>query len=415
VNGLRLWRKLANKSPKQILQHVARRAAERWDAASLDFPLLDGDIADSRDPSLKGRGEPRRLTVGEAPHVGWIVVPPGAGSGGHTTLFRMMEAGRRRGMRNTLLFYDRYGSDHEHNVRVVRDAWPWLECEIATVGEDLDGFDAVIASSWQTAHVAARRRVTGQALLYFAQDFEPFFYPRGSEYALAEDSYRLDLRTVALGHMVAGCLRDELGIDAPTVPFGCDTDIYRLEPSTRERRGVLFYAKRGNDRRGYRLALLALERFHRLRPDEPIHVYGDAGIRFPFPVVDHGSLSPARLNELYNGVVAGFALSFTNISLVAEEMLAAGVVPIVNDSAYARADLTNPNAQWAPATPGGLAEALVAAVSRPDRDAHARRVAESVTTLPWEHTGDRLADLILAEIPAGDARGQSASRTEDAA
>lgn len=412
MNGYRLWRKLAGKTPKQILQHAARRAAERWDAASLDFPLLDRDVADSRDPSLAGRGVPRRLTDGETPHVGWIVVPPGAGSGGHTTLFRMMEASRRRGMRNTLLFYDRYGSDHEHNVRVIREAWPWLECDIRMIGDDLSGFDAVVASSWQTAHVAARRRVAGQALLYFAQDFEPFFSPRGSEYALAEDSYRLGLRTVALGHMVAGCLRDELGLDVPAVPFGCDTDTYRLTGSEKPRRGVLFYAKRGNDRRGYRLATLALERFHRLRPDEPIHVYGDAGIRFPFPVVDHGSLSPVRLNELYNGVVAGFALSFTNISLVAEEMLAAGVVPIVNDSPYARADLANPFARWAPATPDGLAQALVAAVSRPDRDMHARAVAASVTTPSWDHTGDRLADLILAEIPAPQTAEPNAPRAE---
>ncbi|MFG6404022.1 glycosyltransferase family 1 protein [Microbacterium sp. P04] len=390
---------MTGKTPRQIVQHLARRLADRVDAASLDFPLLPRDIADSQDPTMVQRGEPRRLTAGAEPRVGWLVVPPGAGSGGHTTLFRMMAAARSRGLRNTLLFYDRHNGDHERNVRVVRESWPWLECDIEGVGSDLSGFDAVVASSWQTAHVAARRRVPGQAVLYFAQDFEPYFSPRGSEYALAEDSYRLGLSTVALGEMVAGRLRDELGVDAHTVPFGCDTAVYHPLPSAEPRAGVIFYAKQGNDRRGFRLAVLALEHFHRLHPDEPIHVYGDTPAALPFPVTMHGSLRPDELNRLYNRVVAGIALSFTNISLVAEEMLAAGVVPVVNDSPLSRADLTNEYAAWSPATPMAIAGALSETVSRRSRDDHARAVAASVTTGSWEETGGSLADIIRTEIP----------------
>jgi hypothetical protein len=394
-----LWRKLARKSPREIAQHLARKLAERVDAAALEFPLLPADIADSHDPALVQRGEPRRISGDDNPRVGWLVVPPGGGSGGHTTLFRMMEAARARGVRNTLLFYDRYNGDHERNVRVIRESWPWLDCDIELVGDDLGGFDAVVASSWQTAHVAARRRVSGQALLYFAQDFEPYFYPRGSEYALAEDSYRLGLTNVALGHMVASRLRDEAGVEAHTVPFGVDRTIYRWERSAEPRAGVVFYAKQGNDRRGFRLAVLALEQFHRLRPAEPIHVYGDTPSTLPFPVIMHGSLAPPELNRLYNRVVAGIALSFTNISLVAEEMLAAGVVPVINDSPLARADLSNPFAAWADATPTAIAQALVGAVSRSDRSEHAASVAASVSTASWEDTGGLVADILLSEIP----------------
>lgn len=394
----RVLRSILHAGPRETAQRVVRRLADRLDARALDFPLLPGDIADSQDvvplvPPVRTGG--RRLA--------WAVVPPGPGSGGHTTLFRMMEAARAAGFENTLVFYDRHGGDHAQHARVVRASWPWLECDIAPIGPTLSGFDAVVASSWQTAHVVAKRRAPGQPALYFAQDYEPYFSPRGSEYALAEDSYRLGLRVVALGGMVAGCLRDELGIEAATVPFGCDTEIYRPTSIGAPRRGVLFYAKRGNDRRGYRLAVLALERFHRLRPEEPIHVYGDGAADLPFPVVNHGSLSPTALNELYNSVVAGLALSFTNISLVAEEMLAAGVVAVVNDSPLARADLANPYALWAAPTPEGLARALDTAVARPDRDAHASAVAASVTTPGWAHTGALLAELIAAEtdgVPA---------------
>lgn len=394
VSPGRLLRSLARKGPREIARHAVRRLGERLEVSELDFPLLPQDIADSHEPApvappaaLPGR---RRL--------GWIVVPPGAGSGGHTTLFRMMEAARKAGFDNTLLFYDRYRSDHENNVRVVRAAWPWLRCDIQPVGERLEGFDGIVASSWPTAHVAARRRLPGQPVVYFIQDFEPYFSPRGSEYALAEDSYRLGLTNVALGEMVASTLREQTGLEVPRVPFGCDRDTYSFIPQPEPRSGVLFYAKRGNDRRGYRLAVLALEQFHRLRPGEPIHVYGDAPDRLPFPVTAHGSLSPTRLNELYNRVVAGLALSFTNISLVAEEMLAAGVVPVINDARLARADLENPHAAWAAPTPTAIAQALVDAVDRRDRDAHARVVAASVTTASWEETGARFARILESEV-----------------
>jgi glycosyltransferase involved in cell wall biosynthesis len=412
MNVFELRRRLAGKSPRQIAQHVARRFAERVDAAELDFPLLERDIADSHDPQLVHRGEPRRITSGDAPRVGWLVVPPGAGSGGHTTLFRMMAASRASGMTNTLLFYDRHGGDQERHARVVREAWPWLDCTIEAVGDDLSGFDAIVASSWQTAHVAARRRVPGQAVLYFAQDFEPYFSPRGSEYALAEDSYRLGLTNVALGGMVASLLREEVGVEALTVPFGCDRAVYHLEEQPRTRAGVVLYAKRGNDRRGFRLAVLALQEFHRLCPDEPIHVYGDTPGALPFPVTSHGSLRPEALNELYNGVVAGIAMSFTNISLVAEEMLAAGVVPVINDSPLARADLSNGHAAWSEPTPYAIARTLAEVVDSPDRDDRARRVAASVSTPSWAHTGAQLAGILLSEIPErGASRPRDRQRT----
>ena len=392
----RTIRSIARKSPHAILQHAVRRWAQRLEVSQLDFVLLERDLADSR--ALQESGGPEVASATNRRRLGWIVVPPGAGSGGHTTLFRMMAAASAAGFENTLLFYDRYRGDIHGQTATVRAAWPWLQCEIEAVGDTLDGFDGIVASSWQTAHVAARRRVPGQPVVYFVQDFEPYFYPRGSEYALAEDSYRLGHHNVALGAMVRDCLWAELSLTADTVPFGCDTAVYRELCPERERSGVVFYAKRGNERRGHRLAVLALEQFHRRHPDEPIHVYGDDPGDLPFPVVAHGSLPPARLNELYNSAVAGLALSFTNISLVAEEMLAAGVVPVVNDSPLARADLKNQHTAWAEATPSAIAEALSGAVSRSGRASHARTVAASVTTAPWEETGTRFADILTRAL-----------------
>jgi len=389
-----VWARIRGRSPRYLAQYAALRLSARLNARELEFPLLPEDLADSlthRPPP------PARPGPGEGLRVAWLAIPPSAGSGGHTTQFRMMQAAVEAGQDTTLLLYDRHGGDFERNAATVREAWPWLTAGIRPVEERIRGYDAVVATSWPTAHVAASRVDEGR-ILSFIQDYEPYFLPRGAEYALAEDSYHFGFRHIALGRMVASVLADEAGVFSDEVPFGCDTETYRLQRATGARRGVVLYAKRGNDRRGFALAMRALELFHDACPDEPIHVYGDRVDDAPFPVVQHGSVTPARLNELYNGVVAGLALSFTNISLVAEEMLAAGVVPVIGDSPLARADLPNPHAAWGRATPSGLAGPLIDAVRREGRDEYARQVAASVVGRSWRRTQEATVAIIADEV-----------------
>ncbi len=139
--------------------------------------------------------------------------------------------------------------------------------------------------------------------------------------------------------------------------------------------------------------MLALSEFHRMCPDQEIHVYG-AAIGDPgFPVTVHGRLTPAQLNDLYNSCAAGVAMSFTNISLVTEEMLAAGCIPVVNHSRDARADLNNPYVAWATPAPVAMARALrhVVAATSPARSA---AVAASVVGSPWSETGRQVASIL---------------------
>ncbi|GAB2457928.1 glycosyltransferase involved in cell wall biosynthesis [Conyzicola lurida] len=392
IDGLR------TRGVRDTAQRVVARLHRRLDVAELDFPLLPGDVADS----LRLGPPPARMPVAGPVRVGWICTPPSPGSGGHTTLFRMVAELERQGHECVLFLYDRHGGDLARHERVVRENWPKLRARVVDAAADAHSFntvDALVATGWQTAHVLARRAGSSTARrLYFVQDFEPFFYPRGSLYALAEDSYRFGFRTISLGRMVYEHLRIDIGIDTDLVGFGCDTDVYRLT-NRGPRSGVVFYEKPGNDRRGYTLARLALEEFHAQHPTVPIHLYGDGGPAWPFPVVRHGRLSPVALSELYNQVITGIAMSFTNISLVAEEMLAAGVIPVVNDTPSARADLSHPDVAWAAPTPGGIADALgraVTAADVPDR-AH---TASLLVRQGWRDTASRVADIVLDEVRA---------------
>lgn len=387
-----------------LAQRVVRAAANRLDIGRLEQPLLPGDIADSTRISL--RVPSARPDPGKPLDIGWVTTPPRAGSGGHTTLFRMVEAAEAAGHRCHLFFYDRYGGDITAQEKTVRDWWPTMRAEVHDPRSGIRGVDAVVATGWETAHVIARRADSPMRHLYFIQDYEPFFYPRGALYSLAEDSYRFGFRNIALGQMVANLLESEVAVNADVTEFGCDTSVYRRIDGT-PRTGVVLYARPDVPRRGFWLAQLALQEFHRRHPEVQLHLYGSV-VRDPgFPSVQHGRLNPAELNALYNGCVAGLAMSFTNISLVAEEMMAAGTIPIVNDSVHSRADLANDHVAWAVPTPGGIASALSMVVTRAERDAASRAAAESVRQFGWAKAQSDVLRIIEDEV-YGPATGRTA-------
>ncbi len=361
---------------RRALAKVIREMTTRLGPDLLDASLRPEDICD---PSLVHLAHPAaRPETSRRLRITWVTTPPGAGSGGHTTMFRMVEALEAAGHECTLALHNPHRSDLLERARIIREGWPSVRARVAGLPDGLDGADAAIATAWQTAHALARHGTAPMRRLYFVQDYEPLFFPRGTEAGLAELSYRFGYRTIALGEMVAGHLRREIGIDPDVVPFGCDTDTYRITGS-QARSGVVFYTVPGAARRGYLMNLLALERFHHTHPQQPIHAYGaERRTRLPFPVVWHGRVSPVELNSLYNTCVAGLAMSFTNISLVAEEMLAAGCIPVVNDSSDARADLPDAPATWVTPTPDAVAAALRRLVDASDIAERASLAARSV-------------------------------------
>lgn len=386
-------RKLRAAGIKGVAQRGVRALYRRLDVPSIDFSIRPEDLADST--RLPRRAEFTSSTSNEIPRIGVVCAPPGPGSGGHTTLFRMVQGLEDRGYSCTLLLYDAHQGEMTRREAVIRQSWPWLSANVANVDDGLGDVDAVIASSWESAHVVASRPDGPAARLYFVQDFEPYFYPHGSLYTYAEDSYRFGFRTIALGNMVASLVRDE-GVTVDVAPFGCDTETYSLR-NREQRSGVVFYAKPGNDRRGYMLGKATLHLFHRMHPEVDIHIYGDPVADWEIPVVRHGRLTPTQLNDLYNRTIGGLALSFTNISLVAEEMLAAGAIPVINDSTLARADLENPEAVWSVPTPGGLAEGLARIVEQASDPTHPVEAARHVRQ-GWGPAQQIVADVVFDEL-----------------
>ncbi|MBY6707200.1 glycosyltransferase family 1 protein [Rhodococcus sp. BP-241] len=390
----RVGRLVSSGSVHELTQRVVRRLYDRTGAHRLEFPIRVGDIVDSSSVRLP---PPSTRQMSDALVVGWVCSPPGAASGGHATMFRMVAALEDAGHECRILLYDPHGVDLARNRETIRARWPHVRAAVEDIDAGLGVADAYVATSWQSAHVLAGRSDIPGTRLYFVQDYEPYFYPPGSEYALAEDTYRFGFHLLALGHMVHDEIRTNVGVDSSVIEFGCDTDTYRLRGAT-PRHGIAFYSRPDTARRGSILAGVALDEFHARRPDQTIHLIGPRPLTMSAPAVEHGVLTPEELAALYNSCVGGIGLSFTNISLVVEEMAMCGAVPVVNESPRARADVVHPGVVWAQPTPGALATALCDVVDHHDVTGRASAMGRARRPGSWDRSGRSLVTALTLAV-----------------
>lgn len=334
---------------------------------------------------------------GRAIAVNWVMTPPSAGSGGHTTIFRIINYLEAHGYRNRVYFYDVYGGDHRYYASIVRSYFRFSG-PVGTVEDGMADAHAVVATAWPTAYAVLTSRCLGRRF-YFVQDFEPYFYPLGACSILAANTYRMGFYGITAGRWLAQKLRTDFGMDSDYFSFGCDTNAYHRLPDSK-RDGVVFYARPGAERRGFELGLMAMELFAARRPDIVLHFYGDKIGKRSFPFVDHGMVRPGELNAVYNACYAGLSLSMTNVSLVPHEMLAAGCIPVVNDAEHNRIVLDNPYVRYAAPDPHALSSALEDVTRLADFDAASSVAANSVQLANWDDAGEMVNRILRRETGA---------------
>jgi len=396
-------RLLRSEGVEGISARVAQRIADRLSPpGTVSMPVTTEDLERAAQIADAGWVLPPTLAAepGERLTIAWVSAPPGPGSGGHTTMFRMIAALEKAGHRCILYLRDRHGWALEQHERRIRAWWPWVDAEVRDAAQGIEDAHGIFATAWETAYPVLVSPARGQRF-YLVQDFEPAFYPAGSEYLLAEATYRFGFHGVTAGRWLAPMLEREYGMPADPFDFGRDLS-YALDPSVspEQRNRICFYSRPGTPRRAYELAVLALELFAKRHPEVEIHFYGLEGTRLPFAVTNHGLQTPEQLNDLYNRSVAGLVLSATNVSLVPHEMLAAGCIPVVNDAEHNRVVLDNEHVAYAPASPFELARKLSEVVERPaaERAAAAQAAAASVQNASWDEAGAAVVRIVESVV-----------------
>ena len=411
VDRLRQTRRLLrSEGASGVAGRVAARVASRVaPPGSAPVPVSREDLRRAGEIAASGWRLPPPLPVapGQPLTVAWLCSPPGPGSGGHTTMFRLVAALEQAGHRCIVYLRDNHGWSLHQHVERIRAWWPWVQAEVRDAAGGIEDAHAIFATAWETAYPVLASPAKG-VRFYLVQDYEPAFHPAGSEALLAEATYRFGFHGVTAGAWLADLVRREYGMAADHFDFGRDL-AYALDPSVDpgERTGVCFYSRPDTPRRAFELGVLALELLADRHPEVDIHLYGIASKRLPFAATDHGLLTPAQLNGLYNRCIGGLVLSATNVSLVPHEMLAAGCIPVVNDAEQNRIVLDNDRVVYAPATPFELADALCALVERPPagRALAAEAAAASVQGTSWDDAG-ALVERVVREVVEAAAAGR---------
>lgn len=389
----RAWRLLLKRGPRVftavLLRAIARKlwVEERpWlvaldDAVTVDWTVPPAALANP-------------ITVASGPvDIAWITSPPGAESGGHQNMFRFIKFAEEAGHRCTIYLYDQVtGLSVESVKQMMRatSAYPRLDADIVVYDPAVGvapQTQAIFATGWETAY-PSYRDASNARRFYFVQDFEPSFYPVGSESVLAENTYRFGFHGLTAGGWLAATLRDNYGMKADHYEFAVDRGLYHVEENAR-RDEIFFYARPATPRRAFELGMIALADFHALRPDVTINLAGGdvRGLGVLFPHRSHASLDVTALNALYNRCAAGLVLSLTNMSLLPLELMASGVAPVVNDAPNNRLVSDNEYIEWVSLSPAAIARRLVEIIDRPDRDDRARQMSASLGHHDWSESG----------------------------
>lgn len=333
------------------------------------------------------------------PQIAWVISPPGRSSGGHQNAYLFMEFLEKAGYEITIFLYSagqypKVSVEGVKHMLSTNSGYPQLNAEYRMYDPDTGitgDFDVIVATDWATAY-AAWRYETDVPRIYWVLDFEPAFFPAGPDFVVAENSYRLGYHGITIGPWLASKLKRDYGMPCDFYEYSVDASRYSRTNDAR-RNEILFYARPTTPRRGTEFGLLVLDEVHRRRPDITINIAGwdmaKAGIEFPF--INHGTLDVKELPELYNKCAAALVLSLTCMSLLPLEVMACGVVPVVNDGENTRMTLRNdPRIDFVPMSPGLMAEHLIAAVDRPDQVEYSRSLAQSAEGNSWADAGNHV-------------------------
>jgi glycosyltransferase involved in cell wall biosynthesis len=172
------------------------------------------------------------------------------------------------------------------------------------------------------------------------QDYEPWFYPLGSEAVLAENTYRFGFFGITAGAWLSQKLASEYRMATHAVGFGVEHERYRQLPRREPHiRRVFFYARPPTPRRAFELGLLVLRAVSERLPNTHFLLAGwdTAAYHIPFPHLACGTVALDELPDLYSQCDVALVLSLTNISLLPLELMACGCVVVSN---------RGPNVEW---------------------------------------------------------------------
>lgn len=192
--------------------------------------------------------------------------------------------------------------------------------------------DLLIATFWKTADYLISKRIDPSKVIYFVQDFEPYFYPVNLEFVQASQTYEYFRDSlVVLGSWNKKMLEQFFGIQPMLfLELPVDMNLYKSR-SVKTEFDCLFFTRNNSERRLPDLMRETIQRISLMNPELKIGVFGtfDLGLQFRSNVTVLGEIDSELLPDLYSKSSLGVVASPTNTSRIPFEMVACGL-PVID-------------------------------------------------------------------------------------
>lgn len=268
--------------------------------------------------------------------------------GGVNTAFRIADQlARDHGVENRFVVIG--GGPEEFFRSALAAAFPRLAGCPATICdgslralEALPAADAAIATLWTTAYAVARFPHVRRKF-YLIQDFEPMFYPAGTLYALAEESYRLGLYGLTNTDNLLRIYRDDYAGAGTSFMPAVDPAVFHARgrgvPVPDAPATLFVYARPGHWRNCWELAGPALEQVKN-RLGDRVRIVTAGSWAVPeaqgLPSMRHlGLLDYRATGDLYRQCDIGLSLTVSkHPSYLPLELMACGVPVVAFDNPW---------------------------------------------------------------------------------
>lgn len=291
---------------------------------------MDWNAVEER--ARKHAGEFHSLSL-DRMRIAWIIPGLPMNSGGHRNILRAAYQLENFGHEIELYFTGENSSAAELSQRVHRHFYP-IRGRCFPYSGSMGVNDVIFATHWSTVEHALRHKASTREIMYFVQDFEPYFVAMSSEFIMAENTYKQGLYHITSGPWCEVFLKRDYNAEADHFVFPVDKNTYYPRPRKETKPHIVFFAKPEIPRRCYELGLAALKAFHACwQQDVKITFFGSKNVdpkSVPFPF-EYLSVVPTidDLAALYSDADLGLVFSTTNPSLVPYEMMACGL-PVVD-------------------------------------------------------------------------------------
>lgn len=335
--------------------------------------------------------------------VSWVIPPLGPGSGGHLDIFRAIDLLSGMGLKHRVYIYGgNEGIPSSDLKKTVKEYYGIYlgQNEIYANVRKMRYTDAIVATSWITAYIV-RNFDNAVSKFYFVQDFEPYFYPMGSEYCFAENTYKFGFRSITAGDWLAQKLREEYGMETQAFSFSYERELYHPGEKKDDVNRVFFYARPYTERRAFEMGVLALEKLAEEIPDLEVIFAGQKliGYDFKFKYKDMGIMHLDELSDMYAQCDLCLVLSMTNLSLLPMEIMASNSVVVSNKGPNNEWLCSEENSVMVETDPIDIAEKMKYYLTHKQELASKREKGRSyVETLTWEKELRKVYDFIVASV-----------------